>query len=84
MNGQVKTHNVREYAAAGKAPAFNFHVNCSQHKLTVWIGLCGNDQIIGPFFSDRNVNGLNYLQMLNNDVILQLQQHFQMQKGGAF
>jgi hypothetical protein len=27
---------------------------------------------------------LNYLQMLNNDVILQLQQHFQMQKGGAF
>jgi hypothetical protein len=25
--------------------------------LTVWIGLCGNGQIIGPFLFDRNVNG---------------------------
>jgi hypothetical protein len=57
MSGQVNTHNVREYAAAGQPPAFNFDVNCSQQKLTVWIGLCGNGQIIGPFLFDRNVNG---------------------------
>ena len=76
MNGQVNTNNVREYAAAGQPPEFNFDANISQQKFTVWIGLCGNGQIIGPFFFDRNVNGRNYLQMLNNDVVPQLQQHF--------
>ena len=84
MNGQVNTNNVREYAAAGQPPEFNFDANISQQKFTVWIGLCGNGQIIGPFFFDRNVNGRNYLQMLNNDVVPQLQQHFQIQIEGAF
>ena len=79
MNGQVNTQNVREYAAAGKPPEFNFDVNISREKLTVWIGLFGNGQIIGPFFFNRNIYGLNYLQMINNDVIPQLQQHFQRQ-----
>ena len=84
MNGQVNTQNVREYAAAGQPPEFNFDVNISRDKLTVWMGLCGNGQTIGPFFFNRNIDGLNYLQMINNDVIPQLQQHFQRQVGGAF
>jgi hypothetical protein len=37
MNGQINTHNVREYVA-GQPPAFNFDVNCSQQKLTVQSG----------------------------------------------
>ena len=87
MNGQVNTQNVREYAAVGtvgQPPEFNFDVNISREKLTVWVGLCGNGQIIGPFFFNRNIDGLNYLQMINNDVIPQLQQHFQRQAEGAF
>ena len=72
------------YAAAGQPPEFNFDVNIGREKLTVWIGLCGNGQIIGPFFFNRNIDGLNYLQMINTDVIPQLQQHFQRQAGGAF
>ena len=68
MNGRVNSHNVREYAPAGEPPEFNFDVNMSREKLTVWIGLCGNGQLIGPFFFDRNIDGLEYLRMINNNV----------------
>ena len=52
MNGQVDTHNVREYAAAGQPPEFNYEVNISREKLSVWIGLCGSGQIFGPFLKE--------------------------------
>lgn len=84
MNGRVNSHNVREYAPAGEPPEFNFDVNMSREKLTVWIGLCGNGQLIGPFFFDRNIDGLEYLRMINNNVVPQLQQHFQRQIDGTF
>ena len=29
----------------------------SREKLSVWIGLCGNGELIGPFFFEGNVNG---------------------------
>ena len=50
MNGEVNTHNVRQYAPKGQPPAFNFQRNGSRAKLTVWAGLCGNGLIIGPYF----------------------------------
>ncbi len=84
MNGEVNTQNVREYAPVGQPPEFNYDVNCSRQKVTVWIGLCGSGEIIGPFFFERNVTGVNYLQMLNNDVVPQLLEHFEMQVGGVF
>lgn len=84
MNGQVNTHNVREYAPTGQPPAFNFNVNISQQKLTVWLGLCGNGQVLGPFFFERNVNGRNYLNMINDQLVPQLQQHFDRQLDGVF
>ena len=84
MDGQVNTYNVRLYAAAGQPPEFNYEVNISREKLTVWIGLCGGGQIIGPFFFERNVTGQMYLQMINNDVVPQLQQYFQRQIRGTF
>ena len=84
MNGQVNTHNVRAYAVARQPPEFNYEVNISRDKLTVWIGLCGNGQIIGPFFFGRNVTGQVYLQVINNDVVPQLEQYFRRQIGGVF
>ena len=84
LNGQVNTRNVREYAPARQPPAFNFDVNLSQQKLTVWLGLCGSGQVIGPFFFNGNVNGTNYLYMINNDVLPQLQEHFEQQIRGVF
>ena len=84
MNGRVNSRNVRAYAPAGNPPAFNYDVSCSRQKWTVWLGLCGSGQVIGPFFFERSVNGINYLQMINTDVLPQLLQHFEMQVGGAF
>ncbi len=84
MNGEVNTHNVVEYAPKGHPPNFNFEKNMSREKITVWIGLCGNGVIIGPFFFQRNVNGQAYLQMINQDVIPQLQLHFVQQENGSF
>ena len=64
MNGEVNTHNVRQYAPKGQpAPAFNFQRNGSRAKLTVWAGLCG----------------IAYLRMLNEFVFPQLALHFNNQ-----
>jgi len=84
MDGKVNTHNVLEYAPARQPPEFNFEVNMSRQKRTVWIGFCGSGQVIGPFFFERNVNGNMYLQMINNDVLPQLEQHFERQIHGVF
>lgn len=65
MNGQVNTHNVREYAPKGNPPAFNFDRSHERAKLTVWAGLCGNGVVLGPYLFDGNVDGLAYLRMLN-------------------
>ena len=79
MNGQVNTHNVREYAPRGNPPAFNFDRSRERAKLTVWAGVCGNGLILGPYFFDANVDGLSYLRMLNDFVFPQLANHFNNQ-----
>lgn len=40
-------------------------------KVMVWMGVL-NDQLIGPFYFDRNVNGENYLEMLNDFLLQEL------------
>jgi hypothetical protein len=57
MNGEVNTQNVREHAAKGHPPAFNFERSSSREHLTVWAALCGNGMIFGPYFFEGNVNG---------------------------
>ena len=76
MNGKVNTHNIRRYAPKGDPPAFNFDRNDSRAKLTVWVGLCGNGVIVGPYFFDGNVDGIAYLQMLDEYVFPQLSGQF--------
>ena len=71
MNGKVVTLNVREYAPVGH-PEFNYDVNFSREKVNVWAGLCGNGLLLGPFFFERNLNGIGYLQILNEQVIPEL------------
>ena len=68
MNGHVSTQNVRCYAPKGNPPDFKFERNHSRDKLHVWIGLCGNGHIVGPYFFNRNVNGRTYGNMLNQFV----------------
>ena len=79
MNGQVNTHNVREYAPKLNPPAFNFDRSKERSKLTVWAGVCGDGLILGPYFFERNVDGVAYLRMLNEFVFPQLANHFNNQ-----
>ena len=61
------------YAPNGQPPAFNYEETNSREKVTVWAALCGDWRIIGPyFFFDANVNGGNYLQMINRFVAPEL------------
>ena len=65
---KVNTQNGRQYAPRGEAPEFTYQVSESREKRTVWIGLCGDGSLIGPFFFESNVTGLAYLGMLNEKV----------------
>ena len=56
----------------------------SREKLSVWIGLCGNGELIGPFFFDGNVNGEAYLQMLNDQIVRALAERYVLQANGTF
>ena len=72
MNGRVSSQNVRKYAPKGNNPEFTYEVSASKLKLMVWMGVCGNGTVLGPFFFDGNVNGAKYLEMLNEEVFPQL------------
>ena len=63
MNARVNSQNVREYARRGQQPNFDDAVPKSRERLTIWVGLCGNGELIGPVFFDRSVFGPSYLQM---------------------
>ena len=67
LNGEVNTWNVRRYAEHG----FTYDVPNSRENVTVWVGLVDNN-VIGPYFHDANVNGKNYLDMINNQVVPEL------------
>ena len=70
MNGIVTTRNVRCYAPKHHPPLEHaFSKSMSREKLSVWIGLCGNGELIGPFFFEGNLNGEAYLQMLNDQIV---------------
>ena len=72
MNGEVNSHNVRQYASRGVPPNFNYERRDERSKITVWMGICGNGALLGPFFFARNVNGNAYLEVLNDNIIPQL------------
>ena len=85
MNGSVNTQNVREYAPSGQPPNFFYERNESRARITVWVGLCGNGKLIGPFFFEGSVNGVKYLEMLNEKVFPKLVELFGDQfDGGHF
>ena len=79
MNGKDNTQNIREYAHLGNPPTFNFDVNGSREKLTVWAAVCGNGSPIGPFFIDGNLNGNIYYEMLVERVFPALMENFEDQ-----
>ena len=84
MNGKVCTQNVREYAPFHQPPDFHYDANMSREKVSLWIGLCGNGNILGPFFFEGNMNGDRYLDMINDQIVPELEAIFQRQRRGVF
>ena len=64
MNGEVNTRNVRECAPGGNAPDFHYDVNNSRAKLNVWVGMCSNEILLGPYFFEGHLNGIQYHDIL--------------------
>lgn len=74
MNGHVNTWNLRCYAARRQPPRnFTYDVPDIRQSLNVWVGITGDNHIIGPFFIRGNVNGNTYLNLINNQVVPELQ-----------
>lgn len=84
INGKVNSWNTRSYAVRRHGPRdFVYDVPNSREKITVWIGLVGNGTILGPHFFEGNVNGINYLAMINNHVVPELYRIFGRRADGG-
>jgi hypothetical protein len=67
LNGEVNRQNCRYWAKENPRWMREHHTQYPQ-KINVWAGIVKN-KIIGPYFFDNNVNGLNYLHFLQNFLI---------------
>ena len=74
-NGEVNSQNVREHSPQGERPDVNYD-NGSRERCTVWVGLCGNGPLLGPFFFEGTVTAASYLRMLNEETFPQLADAF--------
>ena len=53
-----------------------FQINISRWKVTALGVMCGTGIWLEPYFSDKNVNEENYLEILNNLILPQLNKQF--------
>lgn len=67
LNGEVNRHNSRYWSPENPHLAHELYTQFPK-KLNVWAGIF-NDQIVGPFFIDGNLDGPTYLQLLEDAVI---------------
>lgn len=81
MNGKVNNHLVRMYAPRGDRPEFNYDVSSSREKVSVWAGIGGNGTLLGPYFFQRNVSGVTYLRLLNEQVFPDIQRLYAIDLG---
>ncbi len=87
LNASVNTRNIRSYSQRGERPLnFEYQRNDDRHKVNVWVGLMGNGNIIGPFFFRQNIDGENYLEMINEQVVPALRRirRFRANRNGPF
>jgi hypothetical protein len=74
---------VRQYASHNYPPNFTYDVPNNREKVMVWLGLIGNNSIIGPYVFHQNVNGHTYLDMINQFVVQQLTHQFGQRCNGS-
>lgn len=85
LNGSVNRHNCRYWSDAN--PHWTIGRPLYSPRVTVWAAI-SRAGVIGPFFFNGNVNGTNYLNMLQNYLLPELQHypHFEQlifQQDGA-
>ncbi|KAF2352603.1 Protein of unknown function DUF4817 [Trinorchestia longiramus] len=74
LNGKVNNHIVCTYVSKNQPPNFNFDVGISREKVSVWMGFCCNGHVIGPYFYNNNLNGVEYLDLINNRIVPRLRE----------
>ena len=67
LHGHANRQNCRYWSAENPHWMREEHMQYPE-KVNVWGGIVG-DHIIGPFFIDGNLNGDNYLALLQNNVV---------------
>lgn len=67
LNGHTNRQNCRYWSRENPHWMREDHTQYPE-KVNVWAGIAG-DHIIGPFFIDGNLNGDNYLALLQNNVV---------------
>ncbi|KAF2363288.1 Protein of unknown function DUF4817 [Trinorchestia longiramus] len=72
LNDKVNNHNVCTYAPKNQPPNFNFDVGISRDKVSVSMGLRGDGHVISPYFYKNNLNGVEYLGLINNRIVPRL------------
>ena len=72
LNGRLNSHNVRHYVLGNTSAEFNFDVEISREKVTVWMVLCGSGDLIGPVCFEGNLTGNACLNILNEQIIPEL------------
>ena len=69
----MNTWNTRSYALRGQPPLqFIYNLPDARQSVNVWVGLTVDNHIIGPFFAPGNINGNVYLELINNQIVLEL------------
>ena len=84
MSGCVSTHGVRYYAPRENHPErFVYDIPRNNHMTTVWVGMLGNNTLLGLYFFHGTLNAANYLAMLDNQVIPELHRQFGQGRNGS-
>ena len=60
MNVRADSQNVREYAPRGQQSNFDYAVPESRGRLTVWVGICENGELIGRVLIEVVLDHLIY------------------------
>lgn len=76
LNGAVNRHNFRYWSTDN--PQWYEEKPLHSPRVTVWAAI-GRSGIVGPFFFDNNVNGANYLHMLQTQFLPQIEHNPQFQ-----
>ncbi|XP_076316060.1 uncharacterized protein LOC143228684 isoform X1 [Tachypleus tridentatus] len=73
LNGSINRHNCTYWATENPHVTEEHHLNLSG--VTVWCGLSARG-LIGPFFFQDTITGLNYLNMLQEFAMPRIQEQF--------